>query len=237
MKLEQFLYVRIAGIFCLILTQPAFAEKNQSDTGISINTKDTFAPVETRLKKIKNQLEEAEKSISNIPQLSEIQLPKTSVKDLLAQEKTTPAIIQINAVRLQKIASGLEVVLETSNGELSQPATEVDGKTLVANIQKAVLALPEGNEFQAKNPADGIASVTIAQLNDNTVQVRVIGVEDVPIAQITNSDRGLTLSLDSPTQADIELTITAQKRPEDAQDVPLSVTPTANRRRSNRFFY
>ena len=110
MKLEQFLYVRIAGIFCLILTQPAFAEKNQSDTGISINTKDTFAPVETRLKKIKNQPEESEKSISNIPQLSEIQLPKTSVKDLLAQEWNVESVSQILSVRCAYL-NGLLTIL------------------------------------------------------------------------------------------------------------------------------
>ena len=221
--MKQFVYTGIASIFCLVLIQPAFGQQNQSEIQNNIN-QDTFVSEENRLTKIKNQWGKAEKSISKIPHLSEIQFPKTSIQHLFAQDKLTPAVIQINGVQIQKTADGLEVVLETSRGDVSQATTKVDGKTLVTNIQNAVLALPDGKEFQANTPADGIASVAIAQLENNIVQIRVTGVEDVPTAQITTSDRGLILSLDSSPQADIELTVTAQKRPEDPQDVPLSVT-------------
>ncbi|NET71707.1 MAG: TonB-dependent receptor [Sphaerospermopsis sp. SIO1G2] len=58
------------------------------------------------------------------------------------------------------------------------------------------------------------------------MQVRVTGVENPPIAEVRSSNQGLILSLDSTSQADIELTVTvtAQKRPENVQDIPLSVT-------------
>ncbi|GAA6615383.1 TonB-dependent receptor domain-containing protein [Scytonema sp. NUACC26] len=213
MKLKQFSYAGNACVFCLVFAQPGFAQQKQTQTEIS--KKDTLSSV----------TEKALTSISNIPQLSEIQFPKTSASDLLTQENTTPKVIKITGIKLQETESGLEIVLETLQGELSQPTTTVDGKTLIADIQNAVLALPDGKEFQSQTPARGIASVTVTQLDNNKVQVRVTGVKDAPIARVkTSSDRGLILSLDSTDQADIELNVTAQKRPEDVQDVPLSVT-------------
>lgn len=228
MKFRQFLYTSFASIFCLILIQPAFAEQNQLKTRTTTSKKDTLASLKSKLKYTKNHLEKTEKSISNIPQLSEVKLPKRSAKDLLAQNTKNPTLIQINGVRLQKTDSGLEVVLDTDGKQtvinLGAITTKVDGKTIFANINGAVLALPDSKEFQVNNPEDGIASIAAVQLGNNTVQVRIVGVEDVPTAQITTSDRGLILSLDSTPQADIELTVTAQKRPENAQDIPLSVT-------------
>ncbi|MEO0968309.1 MAG: TonB-dependent receptor [Cyanobacteria bacterium J06639_18] len=228
MKLRQFLYTSFASIFCLILIQPAFAEQNQLKTKTNIGTKDALASLKSKLKDTKNHLGKTEKSISNIPQLSEVKLPRRSAKDLLAQDTTNPTLIQINGVRLQKTDSGLEVVLDTDGKQtaisVGTITTKTDGKTVVANINDAVLALPDGKEFQANTPADGIASLNIRQLDDNTVQVRIVGVEDIPTAQITSSDRSLILSLDPTPQPEIELTVTAQKRPENVQDVPLSVT-------------
>lgn len=212
LKLKQFLYAGIAGVFCLVLAQPALAEKKQTEKKIDVDKKETSVE------------EKTEKSISNILQLSEIQFPKTSAQDLLVQENTIPVIIQITGVRSQQTESGLEVVLETTRGDLLQPTTKVEGNTLVADIENAVLALSNGGEFQTNNPVEGIASIRVTQLDDNTVQVRITGVETAPVARIINGDRGLILSLDSIPEVDIELTVTAQKRPEDAQDVPLSLT-------------
>ncbi len=209
LKLKQFLYAGITGVFCLVLSQPAFAEEKQTKIDISKGK----ASVE----------EKTEKSILNILQLNEIKFPKTSADYLLTQENTTPAITQITGVRSQQTKTGLEVVLETPQGDLLPPTTKIEGNSLIADIQNAVLSLPDGEEFQVNNPVEGIVSITVTQL-DNKVQVRIIGVESAPIARVSNNQNGLTFSLDSLPRADIELTVTAQKRPEDAQDVPLSLT-------------
>lgn len=212
MKLNQLWCRGILGIFYLVLSQPAFAEEKQIEHHNNIDTKETSVE------------EETEKSISNIPQLSEIKRYKTSASYLLTQENTTPGIIQITGVRLQQTDNSLEVILETPRGELSQPKTTIDGNTLIADIQNAVLTLPDGGEFQVNNPLEGIVSITVTQLDDNNVQVRLTGQEAVPIGRIINSDRRLVFSLDSAPRADIELTVTAQKRPEEQQEIPLSLT-------------
>ena len=203
MKLKQFWYAGILGIFYLLLSQPAFAEEKQTKIDIG--------------------KEKADKSVSNILQLSEFKRYKTSAAYLLTQENTTPAIVQITGVRLQQTDNGLQVILETPQGDLSSPTTRTNGNTLIADIQNAVLNLPNGGEFQANNPVETIASITVTQL-DNKVIVRITGVKDTPTVNFASGDRRLVLSLNSTPRADIELTVTAQKRPEDAQDVPLSLT-------------
>ncbi len=88
---------------------------------------------------------------------------------------------------------GFRFSLETSQGELPQPKTRVDGNTLIADIQNAILVLPDGEDFQSQTPSPGIASVAVTQLDGNKVQVRVTGVEDAPNAEIMSSDRLRTI--------------------------------------------
>ena len=205
----KFWYAGILSIFYLTLSQSALAEENLIEKNISLD-KET-------------SVEETEKSISNIRQLDEIKFPKTNASYLLTQENTTPAIIEITGVRTQQTSNGLEVVLKTPQGDLLTPITRIDGNTLIANIENAVLNLSGGGEFQTKNPLEGIALITVKQIV-NKVQIRITGVENAPSVKISNSQNGLTLSLDSIPQADIELTVTAQKRPEEQQEIPLSLT-------------
>lgn len=163
-------------------------------------------------------------SIDNIPQLNDFQIPSTTARDLLVQSGQIPTNIQITGVNLQQTSDGLEIILETPNGTLEVTDTFNQGNTFIAEINNAVLALPEGNIYRVDNPADGIASITLTQLeSNNKVRVVVTGRESLPTASVLNTAKGLTLSL-SPAPADIELIVTAQKREEEAQDVPLSLT-------------
>ncbi|WP_232435743.1 TonB-dependent receptor domain-containing protein [Rivularia sp. PCC 7116] len=203
----KFWYAGILGIFYLALSQPALAAEKQTKIDID---KDK-ASVE----------EKTDKSTSNILQLGEIQFPKTSASYLLTQENTTPAIVQISGVRLRKTETGLEVVLETPQGDLLSPTTRIEGNTLIADIPNAVL-IPDGG-FRENNPVEGIASVTVTQLDDK-VQVQITGVENAPTVNIASGYRKLIFSLDAAPRADIELTVTAQKRPEEEQEIPLSLT-------------
>ena len=133
--------------------------------------------------------------------------------------------MQITGVRLQETEDGLEVVLETPTGELSAPESLIDGNVLIADIPNAVLALPDQKEFTTENPAAGIAAITVTQQENNQVRVLVTGIEDTPTLQIGANNGGLTLNISAATSdPDIEITVTAQKRTEDAQDVPLSLT-------------
>jgi iron complex outermembrane receptor protein len=155
---------------------------------------------------------------SEIIQLSDIELLRTSAKHLFAQDGQTP--IQITGVQFNT-TRGLEVILDTIDGQLLAPVTSVDGNTLVIDIPNAVLALPDTNSVTTKDPVEGISEIKVTQL-ENKVEVRVTGVDNAPTARVSSDESGLILSLDV-ADSDIELTVTAQKRPEDARDVPISL--------------
>ena len=109
-----------------------------------------------------------------------------------AQREVSP--VQITNVRLEDTETGLQVVLETLDGELATPAATVSGNALIAEIPNAVLAL---DEFQQFEPTDGIALVQVTELSDNRVQVVVTGTDAPPTAAVSTAANGLTLSITS----------------------------------------
>ncbi|ABA24897.1 TonB-dependent receptor (plasmid) [Trichormus variabilis ATCC 29413] len=199
LKLNQYIYLGIASTICLLITQKANAQEKP------INTKDIGL-------------------ITNIPRLSDIERPQTSVRDWLAQSAPTPPQIKITGVRINRTDDTFELILETPDGEISAPETLQEGNIFIADIPNAILALPEGREFREDTPVDGISYVTVTQEeSNNTVRVTIASPGNLPTIQVVNQSNNLTIAV-TPTSPDIELIVTAQKRPEDAQDVPLSLT-------------
>ena len=95
-----------------------------------------------------------------------------------------------------------------------------------------MLRLPEGDEFQQFGPAPGIALIAATTLPDNLVQLVITGADAPPLANIDTAGAGIVLSV-TPSTADeetaatddgIRVVVTAERRPEDAQDVPVSLT-------------
>ena len=141
--------------------------------------------------------------------------------------------VQVTAVQLNRTDSGIELVLQTTNGKSPQVFTSRYGQTLVADIIDTQLALPNNQAFRQENPATGITAVTVTQQNANSVRVTVTGTADVPQVQINPSDRGLVLSLTTssstaesptPTAPEIDVVVTATRTAEELEDVPRSVT-------------
>ena len=195
--------------------------------------------------------------ISKIPRLSEIERPLTKAEFLVQQPQLTQAggseLVQVIGVRLNQTPSGLEVILETRDGQQLQVLTSSQGDTLIADIPNSQLRLSQGNEFRANNPAEGIAAVTLTNLNANSIQVRVTGVTGVPKVEVSKTAaQGLILSLmpalqtqevpeapalqtpeakpeETPSttvsqEEEIEIVVTAEKTEENVQDVPISIT-------------
>lgn len=147
----------------------------------------------------------------------------TSVQTWLTQATPTVDSAQIIGVKLNLAQAGLEIELETLGGRQLQGTTSIRGNSLIVEIPQAQLQLPERKEFRQTDPAPGIAVVSISASNADTVQVIVTGVDDVPDVTILKSQSGLVLSV-LPFEPEEEVVVTAQKRPEPAQDVPISLT-------------
>ncbi|BAZ70233.1 TonB-dependent receptor [Fischerella sp. NIES-4106] len=175
------------------------------------------------------------KEDNKIPQLSDIQFPHISVKEWLAQQEQSTLLV--TGIKLNQTASGLEVILETTASDKLQVTTKIEGNNFIANIPNAQLRLASGNTFRQEKPVAGITEIAALNQDTNSIQITVAGTTQVPKVELFDSNEGLVLgvtpitpetqpSADSqkPNEPDIELTVTAQKRSEDAQDVPLSLT-------------
>ena len=112
----------------------------------------------------------------------------------LAAQPVWAQTTQINQVQLNPVDGGISVILKTTAGDRPQVFTTKRGKTLVTDIINTQLRLPQGNNFRQDNPAPGIASVEVNQLDANSVRVTVTGSNDAPGNQpVVRKQNAITL--------------------------------------------
>ncbi|MDF5718036.1 MAG: TonB-dependent receptor [Rhizonema sp. NSF051] len=154
-----------------------------------------------------------------VPMLSLKAQPSTSTVNLVqslpsTQPETLPkqAVVPVTRVQLVKINNGIQVILVTPAKEklqiISSPA--IANKSLIY-FKNTKLQLPNGQEFHALNPQPGIESVDITQLDDHTVEVRVVGKLVAPATSVVQKDGRLVVDVTPPAstaqQPDIEITV------------------------------
>jgi iron complex outermembrane recepter protein len=153
-----------------------------------------------------------------------------SAQDLVAQTATTPT--QIVGIKINSSADGLVVILETDTATVQVPTTMTAGNILTAELPNAVLALPDGPTFQADNPAPGVVSVTVTQVDSQNssegsrVQVQVIGDQNLPKAEI-RVQQPTPPAVEEPLseEDELEITVTAEQE-QDGYRVPNATTAT-----------
>ncbi|WP_416674513.1 TonB-dependent siderophore receptor [Egbenema bharatensis] len=146
---------------------------------------------------------EADEIVSAISTLDELEQPATTVEAWMSQiqdSSIAQTAVQITGVRVESVATGIEIRLETT-GDLGIPATSIVGNAFIAEISNAVLALPEGEEFQQANPIAGIALVAVTNLPNNRVRVAITGVDAPPESVLNSSRPGLVFSITPGTEA------------------------------------
>lgn len=115
---------------------------------------------------------------------------------LMAAHPGFAQIAKVTNVQLNQTNSGLNLVLETSTGKRPQVFTSKRGNSFVADIINTQLQLTQGDTFRQVNPAPGVASVIINQLDANSIRIVVTGTGSAPNGQISDrTNRGFTLSL------------------------------------------
>ena len=167
----------MVGVLSVLLTPPAFAQAIEQ---IPQGNQDKRGSVVTK-----------------IPRLSEIDRPATNIKDWLSQSSTPNAQspVQVTGVRVNSTNTGIEVILETKEGERLKPTSRNQGNTLITDISNSQLALPNAKEFRSDNPVTGITAVTVAQIDANSIRVTVTGEVGVPKIELFDSDEGLIFGL------------------------------------------
>lgn len=143
---------------------------------------------------------------------------------------TLPAVAQstqVTGIKLNAVDGAVKIVLDTNAGDRPQIFTTQRGNTLVADVINTQLRLPNGKSFRQDNPTPGITSVTVNQLDGNSIRVMVTGnaaaPETQPVQRATNS---LTLGF-TPN------TTTAQLPPTPASPASPSVSTSNNNSGNN----
>lgn len=114
---------------------------------------------------------------------------------VLVAQQVRADIVEVRDIRIKPTSSGIEVILGTNQGKLSELFTFSYGDTFVADIITTKLRLPKAKTFRQDNPAKGINSVTVTQIYANTIRVTIAGSSAVPKVQTVTSDRGFVFSL------------------------------------------
>jgi len=166
----------LAPIAVILTAQPGWASEGAGEQGVEVD------------ERMSGRVDGSEHSTDPSAPPS-----ATTVSEWLAQIEA--AIVEITGVRVERSETGLQVILETADGDLSVPTTETAGNALIAEIPNAVLALPEGDEFQQANPVAGIALVSVTDLDDNQVQISITGTDAPPQAQVSTEAGNLVLSV------------------------------------------
>ncbi|WP_310426605.1 TonB-dependent siderophore receptor [Chamaesiphon sp. VAR_48_metabat_135_sub] len=100
-----------------------------------------------------------------------------STRQVLAQADSNRA--SITGIKLNAKDNGIEVVLETA-GTISAPAPKIIGNLLYFDLPNAIIAQP----FRAANPAKGIESVSVTQVDSGYIRVTVVGSTGTPQATV-----------------------------------------------------
>lgn len=134
--------------------------------------------------------------IKEMPRLSDLERPLSSVKGLLVQETVPTAagesqVVEVRGVRLNPKPTGIEVILETPDAKSLQANRNSDRNTFIADINRAQLRLPSGKTFRQDNPVPGITSVTVTNQDANSIRVTVTGETGVPTVELFSRDGGL----------------------------------------------
>ncbi|MCG6138345.1 MAG: TonB-dependent siderophore receptor [Nostoc sp. LLA-1] len=152
---------------------------------------------QTQSQSIASVLRQSRK-IREIPQLSEIEHPSTSAQ-MLAQSPapTNPpeqqAVIEVTGVQANPTEKGVEVILQTTQGEQLQITNRSAENNFIADIPNAQLRLASGDgfTFSSQNPIEGITEITVTNIDANTIRVTVAGEAGLPAVDLFDSDEGL----------------------------------------------
>jgi len=127
-------------------------------------------------------------------------IPVAATALTLLAQPVWAAPTQVTAIQLKPTAKGIELTLNTQ-GDRPPVFTASRGKSTVADITNSQLRLPGSKSWRQNNPAPGITSVVVSQIEANTVRAVVNGSSTAPTGRVRRSGPGVTLNFDRITVA------------------------------------
>ena len=129
----------------------------------------------------------------------------TSVKEWMAQVEAV--LVRITSVNIDQTNQGLRVILATETGQALQATQQSEENILILTVPNAVLSREQS--LDVEKPAEGIDRVTVTQVNSTSIQIRIIGTNDLPAAEIIPG-KGLVLSVTPAAEIEEEITVTGE---------------------------
>ncbi|MDM9381170.1 AMIN domain-containing protein, partial [Chlorogloeopsis sp. ULAP01] len=122
--MRLWLVISLSGFLGTVATEPGLASEKLKNTNIS----------------------------TNISQLSDIKFPATSAPvSPLTKGGQKGGVVPITGVKANPTDKGVEVVLETAQGDKLQVTNRSTGNNFIADITGGQLRLPDGNAFTFKS--------------------------------------------------------------------------------------
>lgn len=178
---------------------------------------------------------------SEIPQLSEIELPATSANILVQVPTPTNVpnqVVVIKSVKANRTDRGVEVILETAQGEQLQVTNRSAGNNFIVDITGGQLRLGSGEAFtfRSEKPLVGITEITVINIDANTVRVTVVGEKALPVVELFDDNVGLIFAVaeasvasqppQTPSVEEKPATAAPQEKPSSQQDDPIELVVT-----------
>ncbi|MUL39558.1 TonB-dependent siderophore receptor [Gloeocapsopsis dulcis] len=199
MKLDKlFQSLLLTGVVVVLLSTPARSEKTQDGSSTATVEKsalhDAIAITDKEFVSSKSPV--LASSNRKILQLS--QIPQVSQSaELLVQSPASSEVIQVTGVQANPTEQGVEVILQTTQGEQLQITNRSTENNFIADIPNAQLRLPSGDgfTFRSQNPVEGITEITVTNIDANTIRVTVAGETGLPSVEFFDGDEGLIFAL------------------------------------------
>jgi iron complex outermembrane receptor protein len=157
--------------------------------------------------------------LEEIPHFQNRALYSSSTEQLLAQKNT---VNNITGVKVNPTDKGIEVILESANAENLQPQNISQANNFIVDIPNTNLVLKEGKNFNLSNPANGIVSVSVNQINNNTTRLIVTGKDGLPKVDVFDDEQGLIFEFTPHTTANA----TSNPKSTIAQITDIKLNPT-----------
>jgi len=106
-----------------------------------------------------------------------------------SQTPTLATSTEITGIRLVTAPNGIQLLFNIQGNVRPAVFTINRGNTSLADISNSQLRLPQGGAFRQDNPAPGISSVEVVQLDAQTIRVLVNGISAAPIAEVIREGR------------------------------------------------
>ncbi|WP_190278006.1 AMIN domain-containing protein [Thermosynechococcus sp. CL-1] len=106
-----------------------------------------------------------------------------------SQTPTWATATEITGVRLVTAPNGIQLLFNVQGNLRPAVFTVNRGNASIADIPNSQLRLPQGGAFRQDNPAPGISSVEVVQLDAKTIRVTVNGISAAPISEVIREGR------------------------------------------------